>query len=292
MTFDAIVAKVADRLNLTSTAATTRIGEEVNDRYREIMSGVGLQTSIRTTTTKQVTAGNRLVVFDCEKIFNVFNNYGRSVTSITRSSTTATVTTSIDHGYTTGDSVVIAGATQTDYNGVFAITVTGDTTFTYAVANSPATPATGTITVELQQTQWVLGERTMDELRLLPVMSGDQPQNWAPQNIGASTVTIQLDAMPSTAYILNADAEVNITSLSGSQVPGFPQDFHDILVRGGLADELMKMEKYGEADVQENKFEKRLSELRLFIAKSNGLDIFQGRTGRTYGGNVMPGLVS
>lgn len=276
MTFTAIVNKVADRLNLTSAAALTRIGEEVNDRYREVMSGVGLQTSIRTSISQQVTTGNRYVAFDCEKVFSVFNNYGRSVSSITRSSTTATVTTAIDHGYATGDSVVIAGAAQTDYNGVYVITVTGDTTFTYTVANSPVTPATGTITVELLQTQWILGERTVDELRMMPIQA-DPPQNYAVYSMNADEVTVMLDAIPSSAYILNADVEVNITSMTSADVPAFPQDFHDILVRGPMADELMKMEKYSEAEVQEGKFEKRLSELRLFIAKSSGLNIFQGR---------------
>jgi head-tail adaptor len=69
-----------------------------------------------------------------------------SVSSITRSSTTATATTASSHGYSSGDYVTIAGAVETDYNGEVAITVTGLTTFTYAVANSPSTPATGTIT--------------------------------------------------------------------------------------------------------------------------------------------------
>lgn len=277
MTFTAIVAKIADRLNLTSAAALTRIGEEVNDRYRELMSGIGLQTSIRTTTTQAVTVGNRYVEFTCEKIFGVYNNYGRSVSSITRSGTTATLTTSIDHGYAVGDSIVVAGATQTDYNGVFVIASTPtDTTLTYEVANSPVTPATGTITVELLQTQWVLGERSVDEIRLMPIQA-DPPQNYAVYNTDASSVTIILDAIPSSAYLLNADVEMNITSMSGSDVPAFPQDFHDILVRGGMADELYKMEKYDLSQVQEDKFEKRLSELRLFIAKSSGLNIFQGR---------------
>lgn len=72
---------------------------------------------------------------------------GASVASITRSSTTATVTTSTAHGYVTGQKVVISGATQADYNGAFTITVTNATVFTYTVANSPATPATGTILV-------------------------------------------------------------------------------------------------------------------------------------------------
>ena len=69
-----------------------------------------------------------------------------AVTSITRTSNTATVTTTATNALSTGMSVVISGAVQTDYNGTFVITVTGGTTFTYTVANTPTTPATGTIT--------------------------------------------------------------------------------------------------------------------------------------------------
>jgi hypothetical protein len=159
------------------------------------------------------------------------------------------------------------------------------------VSGSPATPATGTITVELLQTQWILGERTMDELRMMTIQA-DPPQNWAPANMNADVVTVQLDVIPSSAYILNADVEMNVTDLSGSQVPGFAKDFHDILVRGAMADELMKMEKYSEAETQDSKFEKRLSELRLYIAKSNGLDIFQGRNAGIGLANGFHGLVS
>jgi hypothetical protein len=69
-----------------------------------------------------------------------------NVTSITRSSNTATVTTAAAHGLATGDYVTITGATQSDYNGIYQITVLSTTTFTYTVANTPVTPATGTIT--------------------------------------------------------------------------------------------------------------------------------------------------
>jgi hypothetical protein len=67
-----------------------------------------------------------------------------SVTSITRASTTATVTATA-HGFTTGDQVNIRGAAETDYNGDFIVTVTDANTFTYTVSGGPATPATGTI---------------------------------------------------------------------------------------------------------------------------------------------------
>lgn len=75
-----------------------------------------------------------------------YSGSAKTVSSITRSSTTATVTTSGAHGYTTGKRITIAGSDQADYNGTVEITVTGAATFTYTVANSPTTPATGTMT--------------------------------------------------------------------------------------------------------------------------------------------------
>lgn len=75
------------------------------------------------------------------------NGYGEvSVSGITRTSATATVTTATAHGFLTGDIALIAGATQTQYNGEFVITWVSGTQYTYAVTGSPATPATGTIT--------------------------------------------------------------------------------------------------------------------------------------------------
>lgn len=67
------------------------------------------------------------------------------VSGITRSGTTATLTTQAAHGLTTGDTVTVAGAVETGYNLTATITVTTTTAFTYTVA-APSTPATGTIT--------------------------------------------------------------------------------------------------------------------------------------------------
>lgn len=75
-----------------------------------------------------------------------------SVTSLTRVSNTATVVTSEAHKFATGQTVTIAGAAQTDYNGAFAVTIINDTTFTYAVPGAPATPATGTVQASINRT--------------------------------------------------------------------------------------------------------------------------------------------
>jgi hypothetical protein len=71
----------------------------------------------------------------------------QTLTSVTSASTTATATL-VGHGYRTGDSVVIAGANQSPYNGTYTVTRVSDDVFTYTFAGSGTTPATGTITVQ------------------------------------------------------------------------------------------------------------------------------------------------
>lgn len=75
------------------------------------------------------------------------SNQTISVASITRTGTTATVTTIGNHELASAVPVTIAGADQAEYNLTdAAITVIGEKTFTYEVSGSPASPATGTIT--------------------------------------------------------------------------------------------------------------------------------------------------
>ena len=70
-----------------------------------------------------------------------------AVTSITQSAGTATVTTTAPHGLPMSETILvtISGATPAAYNGNFLATVTGASTFTYAVPSGPSSPATGTI---------------------------------------------------------------------------------------------------------------------------------------------------
>lgn len=84
-----------------------------------------------------------------------------SVTGITRSGATATATTTA-HGLSPGSvypverRLTISGASQADYNGTFLCNITSNTTFTYTVANSPTTPATGTILANTAPLGWTI----------------------------------------------------------------------------------------------------------------------------------------
>ena len=75
-----------------------------------------------------------------------------TISSITRGGAgnlTATVTTATPHFLVSGNQIVVAGASSSEYNGTFLITVTGSSTFTYTMLTAPAANATvvGTYTI-------------------------------------------------------------------------------------------------------------------------------------------------
>lgn len=68
------------------------------------------------------------------------------IVSITRATTVATVTTPTAHGLVIGDAIAIMGSDFATYNVATTVaTVPTSTTFTYAMANSGTTPATGSM---------------------------------------------------------------------------------------------------------------------------------------------------
>jgi uncharacterized phage protein gp47/JayE len=74
-----------------------------------------------------------------------------SVSSLTRSGSTVTATTTSPHKLGSTQSVVMAGAVETGYNGTYSITVISETEFTYTISTTPTTPATGTITASINK---------------------------------------------------------------------------------------------------------------------------------------------
>lgn len=208
MLFSEIVAEVCDSLNLTSTAATTRVGKYVNRRYRRVLSAIGLDTARREIVDQVV------------------------------------------------DPVT-----------------------------SPELPDVEIDVVKIIRVQLLIDgvrPKLLDEVSYDEITErapGDAtPTAWAVKIMDASTVTITLDNFPSIDnFTLRIEGYVNLSDLSGSNVPSFSADYHDILVEGAKADELRKMEKYDMANVSEGLYESKLSDLRLFIATSAYKDQQQGK---------------
>jgi len=106
--------------------------------------GVGAFTRYNDITTVENADVDGLYVPDAAVAVAV------AFSTLTSSGTTATFTSATDHGLTTGNSAIIAGADQSDYNGTFIVTVTSTTVFTYTMLADPAVDtATGTITSTL-----------------------------------------------------------------------------------------------------------------------------------------------
>lgn len=104
------------------------------------------------------------------------------VSSLWRNGTVANATTATAHGFANGDYVAIAGAVPAGYTGTVQITLTGTSTFTYAVVNTLATPATGTITATfVRDAQGGTGGATEDwttlrsiDAELVPVRASER----------------------------------------------------------------------------------------------------------------------
>lgn len=124
-----------------------------------------------------------------------------------------------------------------------------------------------------------LDETTLDAIRDLDAsgVTTGPPRLYAQQIHRADEIVLLLWPKPTSASALKSDALIAGTDMAADDdEPSFPEDFHDVLVHGVMADELSKMEKQRPAaDKAEAKFEKRLGELRYFIIKSGYLSTVQ-----------------
>ena len=105
-----------------------------------------------------------------------------AIDSIVVSSNVGTVTTEANHGLATGDAVTIASATDSDFNGTFTdITVTGNTTYTFALTKSDTTESSSPAT----QSRYILPLNTQYKVAY------QSPSNTPAQNqeyIGTSKI--------------------------------------------------------------------------------------------------------
>lgn len=127
----------------------------------------------------------------------------------------------------------------------------------------------------------IIPEVTFDQIRNLTPAASDTITKYAVESWTSTTVTIRLDVLPQTVFTLKADGFASATTLSGINEPAFPASFHDILIDGVLAEEYIKLEKTALSDRALARFEKRLSDLRMWRAKSISLTIRQSETRKT-----------
>lgn len=122
----------------------------------------------------------------------------------------------------------------------------------------------------------ILGEMTYEEMLLLP------PSAWPPRyysiyRYGAHSVTIFLDGPADDIHTLQAKAYQQTPTLTTDDEPGFPENFHDMLIDGTMAIELESMEKGDRYKAALGRYMTKMAALRFHIIKSAWIDIYQGR---------------
>lgn len=207
MTFTEIVTEIMDRLNLSSTDATTRVGREVNHHYKRVTAALGIAPVVRrVTVTQAATIGSPSITFsNIEKVERVID-------------ATTTPDTILDD------------------------------------------------------------ERSFDELRQTEAVSSDTATLWAVEAMGATSVTLRFDVAFRTAKVMTVDGYGKRATIATTDVPAFPETFHDVLIERVMADELRKQEKPQLAKIAHDTAQAILSDLRLFVAVSAYKAVKQGRS--------------
>jgi len=130
-------------------AASSRIYDATSSSATQVFSSLSsdkLQYVNMTNTSGSYliacNGADPVTIYDGTRWFTVATTTtAQTISSITRGGAgnlTATVTTASAHGLVTNNRVTISGATPTEFNGTYVITVTGTTTFTYTMAVAPS----------------------------------------------------------------------------------------------------------------------------------------------------------
>lgn len=125
-----------------------------------------------------------------------------------------------------------------------------------------------------------LDEKTLAEIEARTAHNAltSTPTDFAIDEHLNDLVILRFYPIPDGAYALEGDCLLAGTDMDeDDDEPTLPTDFHDVLMEGALADELIKMEKFKEAAAKEQVYEKRLSDLRYFIAKTRLTQASQSR---------------
>lgn len=132
------------------------------------------------------------------------------------------------------------------------------------------------LSVKLPAMTDCLDEVTYDEMIVLIPTTGD-PSKWAVKTMGATSVVLTFDSTLDSAPDMLVEVEQNLATLSGSQVPAFPESFHDILVFEALGDELRKKKDYVGAKDADAKAAELKAKLQYKTHAKGWLQIWQGK---------------
>lgn len=194
------------------------------------------------------------------------------VTSLTRSGTTATAIVASGHNLLTDDRIYITGATQPEYNGLVTITVTSPTAFTFEVANTAVTPATGTIYCFPPYNNKYLEFMDYDAYR----QEGYQKQDDDMFMTGQYTVPARVVRKPDNNFIISPKPDrpyyIQYDSFSlpavlvnHNDVPQIPEQYEELVVAASVWWVYMFRDNFEQAAISDNRYKELLENVARML---------------------------
>lgn len=153
--------------------------------------------------------------------------------SLTRSGTTVSAVTVLEHGFFTGQRVVILGADQPEYTGAHTITVISAHGFAYEVTGSPASPATGTTTVALPGA-------------ITGALAGGTTVQTVPMLTGVSNLSTAIEPGSTVALWITRNSLSGQAAIAASEGG---DGVHEVVVSDGSLDSVAACAKRGDAEL-------------------------------------------
>lgn len=208
---------------------------------------------------------------------------GKGLSSLTRSSTTATATFLTAHGLIVGQEIDVTGISQTGWNGKWVVvTVSSSTVITFTVPNTLTTPATSLIRVAAQTIPFVIdgGKVVMDGVYIKDATINDAQ---------VGNITVGKITGVNSSFILSTIGTGNITNAyigniieSTGYSPGVTgwrinkdgtAEFRNVIVRGNVEATSLKAGEVFVGTIQSTVYSAGVSGWKIF---ENGNAEFNG----------------
>jgi len=133
-------------------------------------------------------------------------------TATTSTSTIVTIVTSSAHGFSSGDSITIAGISPSGFNGTFKISVTNTTTFTYTVNSSISSPTFSSATATKTITS---------NISAISETSSNASQSFVTQSSTGDAIDMAIDTSQGYFYTTDNTNQTIWRTTSGGQVTSY-----------------------------------------------------------------------
>jgi len=131
----------------TVATTTTKTWDRTATGQRTTVTPSTTVSTSATTTTSTVTTPRTATTYTLNNptYSTKTNSSILRCGSLSSGSCLVSVTTSSNHGFSTGDTITLSGVTPSTYNGAFSITKTGNKTYTYTLTGLSSVPSSVTV---------------------------------------------------------------------------------------------------------------------------------------------------